>query len=141
MNCLITIHDYHDVQGQREKSELTTTAEIFGNADDYSVIYKEQSEELMGCTTTIRVENSSRVTVSRKGAYNTELKMEKGKRNLCCYNTPVGQIMMGVFTSSIRSEFTENERIVLDFSYSLDFNNELLNKNRIKIIANFKEVS
>lgn len=141
MNCLITIHDYHDVQGQREKSELTTTAEIFGNADDYSVIYKEQSEELMGCTTTIRVENSSRVTVSRKGAYNTELKMEKGKRNLCCYNTPVGQIMMGVFTSSIRSEFTENEKIVLDFSYSLDFNNELLNKNRIKIIANFKEVS
>ncbi len=141
MNCLITIHDYHDVQGQREKSELTTTAEIFGNADDYSVIYKEQSEELMGCTTTIRVENSSRVTVSRKGAYNTELKMEKGKRNLCCYNTPVGQIMMGVFTSSIRSDFKENEKIVLDFSYSLDFNNELLNKNRIKITANFKEVS
>ncbi|MBO5421886.1 MAG: DUF1934 domain-containing protein [Clostridia bacterium] len=141
MNCLITIHDYHDVQGQREKSELTTTAEIFGTADDYSVIYKEQSEELMGCTTTIRVENSNRVTVSRKGAYNTELKMEKGKRNLCCYNTPVGQIMMGVFTSSVRSEFKENEKIVLDFSYSLDFNNELLNKNRIKITANFKEVS
>lgn len=141
MNCLITICDYHDVQGQREKSELTTTAEIHGTADDYFVIYEEQSEELKGCTTTVHVENSNCVTVSRTGAYNTELKMEKGKRNLCCYNTPVGQIMMGVFTSSIRSEYTESKKTILDFSYSLDFNNELLSKNRIKITAKYEEVS
>lgn len=141
MNCLITIHDYHDVQGQREKSELTTTAEIFGTANDYSIIYTEQGEELAGCTTTIRVKDSVCVTVSREGAYNTELKMEKGKRNLCCYNTPMGQIMMGVFTSSIRSEYAESEKTVLDFSYSLDFNNELLSKNRIKITAKYEEVS
>ena len=137
MTCLITICDYHDVQGQHEKSELTTTAEIHDTADDYYVVYEEQSEELAGCTTTVHVENSSCVTVSREGAYNTELKMEKGKRNLCCYNTPVGQIMMGVFTSSIRSEYTENEKTILDFSYSLDFNNELLSKNRIKITAKY----
>lgn len=141
MNCLITIHDYHDVQGQHEKSELTTTAEIHGTPDDYYVIYEEQAEELLGCTTTVHVENSNCVTVSREGAYNTELKMEKGKRNRCCYNTPVGQIMMGVFTSSIRSEYTENKKTVLDFSYSLDFNNELLSKNRIKITAKYEEVS
>ncbi|MBO5420809.1 MAG: DUF1934 domain-containing protein [Clostridia bacterium] len=141
MNCLITIHDYHDVQGQHEKSELTTTAKIHGTPDDYYVIYEEQAEELLGCTTTVHVENSNCVTVSREGAYNTELKMEKGKRNLCYYNTPVGQIMMGVFTSSIRSEYTENKKTVLDFSYSLDFNNELLSKNRIKITAKYEEVS
>ncbi len=141
MNCLITIQDYHDVQGQHEKSELTTTAKIHGTPDDYYVIYEEQAEELFGCTTTVHVENSNCVTVSREGAYNTELKMEKGKRNLCCYNTPVGQIMMGVFTSSIRSEYTENKKTVLDFSYSLDFNNELLSKNRIKITAKYEEVS
>lgn len=141
MNCLITIHDYHDVQGQHEKSELTTTAEIYGTPDNYFIIYEEQSDELMGCTTTVHVENSTRVTVSREGAYNTELKMEKNKRNLCCYNTPVGQIMMGVHTSSIRSEYTENKKTVLDFSYSLDFNNELLSKNRIKITAKYEEVN
>ena len=141
MNCLITIHDYHDVQGQCEKSELTTTAEIHGTPDNYFITYEEKSDELMGCITTVHVENSSQVTVSREGAYNTELKMEKNKRNLCCYNTPVGQIMMGVHTSSIRSEYIENEKTVLDFSYSLDFNNELLSKNRIKIIAKYKEVN
>lgn len=141
MNCIITINDYHDVQGQIEKSELTTTAEIYGTPDDYSIVYEEQSEELKGCKTTVHVENSDCVTISRSGAYNTEMKMEKGRRNLCCYNTPVGQIMMGILTSSIRSEYIENEKTVLDFSYSLDFNNELLSKNRIKITAKYKEAN
>ena len=141
MNCIITICDYHETQGERTKSELTTTAEISGSADDYSIVYTEQSEELKGCVTTIRVVNSDCVTVSRTGTYNTEMKMEKGRRNQCCYNTPVGQLMMGILTSSIRSEYIENQKTVLDFSYSLDFNNELLSKNRIKITANYKEAN
>ena len=141
MNCIITICDYHDVQGQREKSELTTTADICGTPDDYTIVYTEQSEELKGCITTVHVVDSERVTVSRKGVYNTEMKMEKGRRNQCCYNTPVGQIMMGIHTTSVRSDYIENEKTVLDFSYSLDFNNELLSKNRIKITAKYKEAN
>ncbi|MBQ8576215.1 MAG: DUF1934 domain-containing protein [Clostridia bacterium] len=140
MNCVITLCDYHNVQGQTEKAELTTTAEIYGTADDYFIIYNEQSEELQGCKTTVHVENSDRVTITREGNYNTEMKMEKGKRNLCCYNTPVGQIMMGVHTSAVRSEYAQGEKTILDFSYSLDFNNELLSKNRIKITAKYEEV-
>lgn len=140
MNCIITLCDYHNVQGQEETAELTTTAEIRGTGDDYTIVYEEKSEELQGCITTVHVEDSDKVTITREGAYNTEMKMEKGKRNLCCYNTPVGQIMMGVHTTAIRSEYEEGRKTVLDFSYSLDFNNELLSKNRIQITANYKEV-
>lgn len=138
MNCVITLCDYHNVQDQNEKAELTTTAEISGTADDYTIIYEEQSEELRGCTTTVHVENSDKVTITRSGAYNTEMKMEKGNRTLCCYNTPVGQIMMGIHTTAVRSEYEEGRKTILDFSYSLDFNNELLSKNRIKIIAKYQ---
>lgn len=138
MNCVITLCDYHNVQGQNEKAELTTTAEISGTADDYTIIYEEQSEELRGCTTIVHVENSDKVTITRSGAYNTEMKMEKGNRTLCCYNTPVGQIMMGIHTTAVRSEYEEGRKTILDFSYSLDFNNELLSKNRIKIIAKYQ---
>ncbi len=137
MNCIITIGDYHKVDGQTESSELTTTAEIYGKADDYYIIYNEQGEELQGCKTTVHVENASSVTVTRTGAYNTEMKMEKGKRTICAYNTPAGQIMMGVYTSSISSQYTEKKKTVLDFSYTLDFNNELLSENRIKITAKY----
>ncbi len=137
MNCIITIADRHTVQGQTENSELTTTAEIRGKANDYTIIYTEQSEELQGCKTTVHVENSSSVTITREGAYNTEMKMEKGRRTLCAYNTPVGQIMMGVFTTAVKSEYTEKKKTILDFSYSLDCNNELLSENKIKITAKY----
>ncbi len=137
MNCIITIGDYHKIDGQTEKSELTTTAQIQGKSDDYTIIYTEQGEELKGCKTTVSVKNGCTVTVAREGAYSTEMTMEKGKRTLCAYDTPVGQIMMGVYTTSVSSQYTEKKKTVLDFSYTLDFNNELLSENRIKITAKY----
>lgn len=138
MNRIITIHDIHEVQGQLEKSEMQTVAAVSGSENDYSIVYKEQSEEMEGCITTIHVTDRSCVTISREGKYTTQMKMQKGLRNQCSYVTPVGQIMMGIYTSRVVSEYSEKS-IKLDFSYTLDCNNELVSKNRIKITVNGKE--
>ena len=47
---------------------------------------------------------------------------------------------MGVYASRIQSEFTEGIGVKLDFSYTLDFNNSLVSKSRLKINAKYKEV-
>lgn len=138
MSWLITINDTHKTDGQVESSELETVAEVCGAENDYTIEYDEQSEEMKGCHTTVHVTDGSCVHITRKGSYSTELKMDKGKRNQCCYITPVGQISMGVFTSRVISEFTE-KNIKLDFTYTLDFNNELISKNRVRIAATNKE--
>ena len=139
-NSVITICDYHNTDGELEKSELTTTARISGVEDNYFILYDEQSDELKGCLTTLHVTNGNCVNISRKGRYTTEMKIEQGKRNICCYATPLGQISMGVYTSRVKSEFNEGEKVKLDFSYTLDFNNNLVSKNRLKITAEYKEV-
>lgn len=138
MSRLITITDIHDTDGQIEKSEMQTVAEIEGSENDYSIYYDEQSEEMKNCRTRVHVTNGDCVQISRTGSYNTELKMQKGRRHQCCYATPVGQITMGVIASRIISEFSE-EQIKLDFTYTLDFNNELISKNRVKILVSGKE--
>lgn len=140
MNCIITINDYHNTDGRMEKAELTAPAEVYGTEDDYFIVYDEQSDELRGCRTTMRITDKSCVEIIRRGAYNTELKMEKGRRNLCCYSTPMGQIMMGVYSSKVSSELRDGRLIFLDFSYTLDFNNELLSKNRIRITAEYRGI-
>lgn len=132
MNRIITITDIHNTDGHIEKSEMKTSAQVQGTENDYSVVYDEQSEEMKDCRTTVHVVDGKCVTISRTGNYNTEMKMEKGRRNICCYSTPVGQISMGVYTSRVISEFTD-KNIRLDFSYTLDCNNELISKNRVKI--------
>lgn len=139
MTCLITIHDFHDTDGSFEKAELTTVAEINGTADDYTIGYDEQSDELKGCHTVMRITNGECVYVSRTGKYTTSLKMEKSKRNICCYNTPVGTISMGVTASRISSDFRNGKLHKLDFTYTLDFDSALVSKNRIKITASYKE--
>lgn len=138
MSWLITINDTHKTDGQVENSELETVAEVSGSRDDYRIDYNEQSEEMKGCQTSIHVTDGCRVHITRKGSYNTELRMDRGKRNQCSYVTPVGQISMGVYTSRVISEFNEDS-IKLDFTYTLDFNNELLSRNRVRISGTKKE--
>lgn len=139
MNCLITIHDFHDTDGSVEKAELTTIAEICGSENDYSISYDEQSDELRGCHTIMRVIDGKCVDVSRTGKYTTNLKIEQSKRNICCYSTPMGTLSMGVCASKITSDFRINKLHKLDFSYTLDFDSALVSKNRIKITASYKE--
>lgn len=138
MSWLITINDTHKTDGQVENSELETVAEVSGTENDYKIEYDEQSEEMKGCRSTVHVTDGSCVHITRKGSYSTELMMDKGKRTQCCYVTPVGQISMGVFTSRVISEFTE-KNIKLDFTYTLDFNNELISRNRVRIAVANKE--
>lgn len=139
MNWLVTITDSHTADGHTEHSEMETAAEVTGTADDYSVTYDEQSEELNGCKTTVNVTGGSRVQIIRSGAYTTEMTMEKGKRRQCIYVTPVGQLNMGIYATRIISEFNEDKSVTVDVTYTLDFNNELVSRNRVKITAINKE--
>ena len=118
MNCLITIHDMHLTDGRPERSEMITNADIEGSAGHYTVKYNEPSDE-----------------ITREGAYNTVMKIEKGRRNICCYATPVGNFMMGISGSMVSSEFKAGRLIKLEFSYELDAEGTLLSKNRIRITA------
>lgn len=134
MSWLITVTDTHNTDGQTERSEMTTTAEVEGSENDYVISYEEKNEEMKGCHTKVHVTDGSCVQITRTGAYNTEMTMDKGRRSQCVYITPVGQINMGIYTSRVISEFGE-DRITVDFTYTLDFNNELISRNRVKITA------
>lgn len=135
MNCLITIHDMHLTDGKVERSELMTNADIEGNASHYTVRYNEQSEEMKNCRTCISVNGGCCVEITREGAYNTVMRIERGKRNICCYSTPVGTFMMGISGSSVSSDFKSGRLIKLEFTYELDADGTLLSKNRIRITA------
>ena len=133
MNCLINIHDIHLTDGKPERSEMITNAEIEGTAANYTVKYDEPSDEMKGCKTTIRVVDGASVEIVREGAYNTVMKIEKGRRNICCYSTPVGNIFMGISANAVTSEFVNGRLRKLDFAYELDADGTLLSKNRIRI--------
>lgn len=137
--AIISITDSHLSDGEKYTCELTTagTLDFFGDA--YTLTYEETDTELAGCTTTLRVDKNKTITMTRSGKYNTELILEKERRHSCFYQTPYGELMMGVYAKSIESDMTENGG-KLRFCYTIDFNNDLASENDLSISVAVKEV-
>jgi uncharacterized beta-barrel protein YwiB (DUF1934 family) len=140
MNCLITIKDMHLTdKGEAERSELITSAVIEGTADCYTIEYEEQDKEMRGCLTRITVTNAKCIEVVREGAYNTAMRIEEGRHNICCYSTPLGNITMGIYGSKIVSNFNDGRLSKLELIYKIDMENRAISKNRIRIVPEYKE--
>lgn len=129
MKYLITINDTHIIDGEKESSELTTTGNMTFNDKGYKIRYKETGEGYEGCFVTLSVEEN-KVTMTRLGAFNTEMIIHKGKRHTCSYMTPVGIMNLGVYASKVSSAMTKDGGR-LEFSYSLDVDGEYLSENNL----------
>lgn len=139
MNCLINIHDMHLVDGNVERSKTTAMAQICGDRNCFVLKYDEPSPEMQGCHTEIRVTESKCVEIIRTGSYNTAMKIEKGKHNVCCYSTPVGDIHMGFRAKEILTELDGKRLKKIEFTYEIDTDGNLISKNKIRIIPEYKE--
>lgn len=139
MNCLISIHDMHLVEGDVERSKTKTSAEISGEEGCFTLKYEEPTPEMKGCHTEIRVTGTDCVEIIRSGSYSSTMKIEMGKRNVCCYSTPMGKIYMGFKASSILCDFSAGRLKKLEFFYEIDADGSSISKNRIRIIPEYKE--
>ncbi len=70
--------------------------------------------------------------LSRNGLVNVHMVFQENKKNLTNYNTPFGQIMIGIDTKKVHIEETE-DNITVDVDYSLDVNYEFLAECHIRI--------
>ena len=104
----------------------------------YYITYKEtETTGYEGCTTTLKIAVAgSRVVMLRfgkNGGVGTQLQIEKGKRNLCHYETGFGSMTLGVTADEIVNELTEKGGTVR-FAYLLDANSaDLVSRNRLEV--------
>lgn len=131
-NYKITIHDKHKIG--EEVSESTT--ELMGALDvmknGYIIRYQEHAGDFAGTTTKIFVSEPGKIRMSRGGSFATELVLELKKRHNCCYDTPYGSFLMGVYAHKIDSNMNDNGGD-LEFAYSLDVGGGEVSENELKI--------
>ncbi|MBR2868015.1 MAG: DUF1934 domain-containing protein [Clostridia bacterium] len=135
-DAVVKITDRHIQDGEEMSCELTTSGTLDFKPDGFTVTYLETDEELRGCTTTLKYSNGT-LTMTRTGKYNTELIIEKDRRHTCFYQTPFGELMMGVYTKNMFTDMNENGG-TLRFSYTIDFNNDLASENDLNITVAVK---
>lgn len=131
---LISILGRQNIDGETGEVEVTTVGSYVKRGNSRFIVYKEYDAEDRNNTHTsvLKVEGDSTVTLMRGGAQNTRLVLEKGKRHICPYDTDYGCMMVGVFTSSVKSDLDDMGGR-LEVSYTLDVNSNLSSMNEVLI--------
>ena len=110
-------------EGDQEDVELITTGDYFLKNGKHYIIYDEIEEDGQDVIrNTIKVLPDS-IDIIKKGNVSAHMVFERNKKNLACYMTPFGELMVGIDTSDIRVE-EEEQLLRVNVDYSLDINYE-----------------
>ena len=132
-DVLIEIKGVYRQDGDEDSIELFTTGSYYKRNGHYYIAYDEsEATGFEGSRTTLKVEDSNRVTLIRSGKARSQLIIERGVRHQCHYDTGYGAMTIGVSGDRVVSGLTD-EGGKLEFAYSLDVNTLLASENAVYI--------
>ena len=126
---LLTISGLHydAFPGQEDESEpieVITPAVYYYKNNKHYVIYDEVVEGMAGVIKNkIRFTEDGLLEIMKSGISNTHMVFEKGKINMTEYETPYGELMVGVYTNGMTMDVQEHN-IDIHVGYALDINSE-----------------
>lgn len=122
-----------------EPVELICFGDYYNKNGKHYILYDEIDME-EGDTIKNRIKMTpNKIEVTKSGAMNGQLIFEQGKNHLTYYDTPMGSLLMGVNTSSIRM-MEEEDHIKATVRYSLEMNYEHISNCEITIDVKSKEM-
>jgi uncharacterized beta-barrel protein YwiB (DUF1934 family) len=136
-DVLISIKGVYNSEDDRDVIELFTKGTYYKRGGKYHISYDEsEATGFEGSRTTLTVDDQDKVTLLRSGKTRSQLIVERGVRHQCHYDTGMGDIILGVLGSSIRSSLGDAGGD-LEVKYSLDLNSALASENEMYV--NVKE--
>ena len=116
-----------------EPIEVISAGTYYFKDGKHFIFFEEMAEGISGVTKTqIRLNGKESLEVRKKGISNMTMVFEKNKNNRCFYQTPFGQLNLGIFTTEIVVEESE-ENINIRADYKMDVNYEPLADCTIRI--------
>ena len=119
--------------GEEEPIEIITPASYYQKNGKHYIIYDEVAEGVPGSIkNTVKITGDTLFEISKSGAASTRMVFEKDKIHMTSYQTPCGELLVGLHTKDMRMDIRE-DRIDVDIFYALDINNEPLSECQIKV--------
>lgn len=116
-----------------EPIEVITPATYYCKNGKHYVIYDEVMEGIPGSTKNkIKITGDHMMEIMKSGVSNTHMVFEKNKKNLTYYDTPYGQLLIGIHTTDMSVNVTEQD-IHVNVDYGLDINHEPLAECKIRM--------
>ena len=116
-----------------EPIEVVSAGTYYFKDGKHYIFFEEVAEGIPGVTKTkIQLQGRETLEVVKKGIANMHMVFGKGQTNRCFYRTPFGELNLGICTSDIAVEESE-DNINIRAEYTLDVNCEPLADCTIRI--------
>lgn len=120
--------------------EMITSGEYYNKGNKHYILYEEVLEEDRSTTkNTIKI-SDQQIDILRKGPVNVHMTFEENKKNMTYYDTPFGQLLIGLDTYKIHKKVDE-EQIQVIINYGLEINYSHVSNCEIKIDIKSKQGS
>ncbi len=118
---------------ENETIETVTPATYYYKNRKHYILYDEVTEgEAKVTKNKIKISDEGSIEVVKKGVSNTHMIFKRNEKNLTYYQTPFGQLLVGVNTKKLDIN-TEEEKIEVYIEYELEVNHEPMAECEIKI--------
>ena len=116
-----------------DEMELVTSGVLKRDSRGGFMVSYQESEltGLEGTTTKLHV-HGGRVTLLREGGVNSQMVFEEGRRHLSMYETPYGELSIGVNTRRMRSTVDEAGGD-LEIDYAIEIDNLVAGQNLFRM--------
>jgi len=103
-----------------EPIEILSAGTYYFKDGTHYIFFEEVQEGIPGVTKTqVRLSGKETLEVRKKGIANVNMVFVKNQNNRCFYQTPFGQLNMGIFTKDIEVDAAEDD-IFIKAEYALD---------------------
>ncbi len=112
------------MEDENEPVEVITPASYYFKNGKHYIVYDEVVEGMPGTIKTkIRITDSRMVEIMKSGMTNTHMTFEKDKIHMTQYETPYGELLVGVHTRYMSLKESQ-DRIDVSLGYELDVNGD-----------------
>ena len=136
----LVLSGLHDAEGASDKDAVETAqaAQYFKRNDSHYLLYEEDMEGFDGiCKSRIKFRDNL-LELTRQGAVEMHMIFEENKRHVVSYNTPYGQLLLGIETRRVQVE-EQKDRICVTVEYILDQEGEPFSESCLKLYIREKQ--
>lgn len=123
-----------------EPVEIIAPGEYYYKNGKHYILYDEFMDGFDSVTKNVLKLKDDSLEITKRGSSNVHMVFEKDKKNMTCYTTPFGSLMMGIDARRISVEESEEE-IYAQVEYGLDINYEHLADCTIQLHVQSKKTA
>lgn len=121
-DVLISISGMQQLDEQQDDDvEVIIRGDYYQKDGKHYILYEEMLEGFTGTVKNIIKISPESVDIIKRGIASTHMQFEKNKKNLSCYTTPMGELVIGIQTNKIHIDEAE-DKLKVNVEYSLDIN-------------------